>query len=213
MLSSISWPQFFYVLVIALVIYYVYIAFKYYGDELNAILKGKSPQPIINPSSTEVKKETAPLTQDSLLGKTQVKRPEIIPNFNAPITAPTVKPSVLPEPAEYDEVEITYEMVEQIDLDMQEANQSHSDSIPVSSFIDLVDGIDTVITNASESEADKESMANALRALLEPHQSLNSKEFRENITEHIVTTAEQTGAPLISKAEVTGFWDKAFAFQ
>lgn len=211
MLSSISWSQFFYVLLIALVIYYFYIIFKYYGDELNAILKGKSTETLVSPSNADFKRESITLTQDPLLGETQVRRPEIVPNYNATLIAPAVKSSVLPKIEDDDEPELTYETVEQIDLDMEDGNQAYAESIPVDSLNDLVDGIDTVIKNASENEADKDSMADALRALLEPHQNLNSNEFRENITEHIVKTAEQTGAPVISKAEVTGFWDKAMA--
>lgn len=212
MLSSISWSQFLYGLGIALVIYYVYIAFKYYGDELNAILKGKSPKSIVTPSSPDQQRVATSFTRDSLLGKSQVDRPAPLSTNNSVAQNPiAVKSSVLPEPEEYDEPETTYETVEQIDLDLQDGGQSYADAIPVESFIDLVDGIDNVITDASENERDKDSMANALRALLEPHQNLNSKEFRENITEHIVKTAEQTGAPVISKAEVSGYWDKAFA--
>lgn len=211
MLSSISWSQFFYGLFIALVIYYVYIIFKYYGDELNAIVKGKSIKPIVTPSTPDVKREPNTLQQESLLGQTNFKRPEIVPNYNAPLTAPAIKSTVLPEIETYEEAEISYETVEQIDLDMEDGYQAYSESIPVDSLNDLVDGIDTVISGASENEADKESMANALRALLEPHQSLNSNEFRENINEHIVRTAEQTGAPVISKTEVAAFWDKAMA--
>lgn len=44
MLSFISWGQFFTCLAIGLLLYYLFIAFAYYGSELQALLKG-NPKP------------------------------------------------------------------------------------------------------------------------------------------------------------------------
>jgi hypothetical protein len=227
MFSSISWSQYFVAVCIITVVYYLYIGFKYYGDELNAILRGKSKVPVVNRTSISNNVATTqPIVQDnSLLGVTNPNRainPET--SFNNPIepklptapAAPYVVPTSPDQGAEieneFEETETHFETLEEIDLDIEDSEPVLDSSIAVSDLTDLVDNLDNAINEASDEELGKVSMTESLKQLLEPHQSL-SPGLKEKLSEHISSTTEQTGAPVVTKKEVADLWNNTGFFQ
>lgn len=228
MFSSISWSQYFFMVAVVLVVYYLYIGFKYYGDELNAFLKGNVKTPVVTPSATPSARTTQPRQfEDSLLGKTNPNRvvSDTPPSNNqsgltdgdsgnttkSEENPPSDPVHTTDETHESEETETTYTLLEEIDLETQETDdidQLDDSSIPVKDLTDLVDNIDDVLNTASDEQLDKTVLSESLRSLLEPHTSFNNG-IKERISEYISASTEQTGAPLMNKKEVGNLWANA----
>lgn len=225
MFSSVSWSQYFITVLVLLAIYYLYIGFKYYGDEINAFLRGKSNRPFVPPSNLP-ERELSTQTVDSsnaLLGRTTSNRAEtqsatyknpVIPISNTaypPLQDQQDTPveTDIQSTDDLEDSELQYETVEQIELDFEDSELIEDNSIPVQDLTDLVDGIDDTIKRVSDEDAGKVIMTENLRSLLEPHSSFNPG-IKEKLNQYVSDTADQTGAPVISKEEVAALWSNTF---
>jgi hypothetical protein len=227
MFSSISWSQYFLAVALILIVYYLYIGFKYYGDELNALLRGKTGSPVVTPSTTP--NRTAPaqpvVPDNSLLGQTNPNRANLTESLSYKSPVIPGRTTAYPEPEsanattltaqeieELEETETLFETIDQIDLEFEDSEPSTDNTILVSDLTDLVDNVDNVIHQASENQVDKVVLSENLRSLLEPHHALSSG-IKEKISEHITATADQTGAAIINKNEVAALWNNNAFFE
>lgn len=224
MFSSISWSQYFLAVGLVLVVYYLYIVFKYYGDEINTFIKGKSNSPVVTPSVTPNRAASPQpvLADNSLLGATNPNRGTttesasyknpVIPARTTAYPEPDSAPVATLTQQEIEETETVFETIDQIDLEFEDSEPSVDNTILVSDLTDLVDNVDNVIIEASENQVDKVVLSENLRLLLEPHHALSSG-MKEKISEHITTTTDQTGAAIITKNEVAALWNNNAFFE
>jgi hypothetical protein len=226
MFSSISWSQYFLAVGLILIVYYLYIGFKYYGDELNVLLRGKTGGPVVTSSITPNRSVPAqPVADSSLLGQTNSNRATFTENlsYKSPVIpgrttaysepeSATATTLTAQETAELEETETLFETIDQIDLEFDDSEPSTDNTILVSDLTDLVDNVDIVIHQASENPVDKVVLSENLRSLLEPHHALSSG-IKEKISEHISATADQTGAAIINKNEVAALWNNNAFFE